>query len=293
MTRVGVSSQLPGSTRLWRYLSLDKLIDLLATGELFFAPLASFIESDPYEGCMPAVAMEAHAGIFRPAIQDLESAASELDAQIRRMRPSTSAGGEDRLKLKLDDLKTAPARFFQAINKSIAINCWHASDCESEAMWRLYADNGKAVAIETDFDGLKRSMESGQTGHLVHIYPVKYLDFLDKTLKPADCVVEGHLTPLLKRASYKHECEVRAFIGRPVPEVPTECLNMDYWKPAPVRLPVDLTILVKRIYVSPYTSQPFESSVIKICELLGLAEGIVARSKLLRGHEELLKAFSY
>lgn len=160
-------------------------------------------------------------------------------------------------------------------------------------MWRLYADNGKAVAIETDFDALKKSMESRQTTHLVHIYPVKYLDFFDKALKPADCVAEGHLTPLLKRASYQHECEVRAFIGRPLPEDLRESLDTAYWKPAPVRLPVDLTTLVKRVHISPYTTQPFEGSVVKICTLLGLTDGIVAPSKLLRGHEELLKAFSY
>lgn len=131
MTKVRASNQLPGRTRLWRYLSLDKLIDLLATGELFFAPLASFIETDPYEGYLPAVAMEANAEIFRPVIQHLESAVSELEKQSRKTRRAASPDGQNGLRRKLDDLKTAPARFFQAINKSIAINCWHKSDCES------------------------------------------------------------------------------------------------------------------------------------------------------------------
>jgi hypothetical protein len=70
VTEVRASSQLAGGTSLWRYVSLDKLVDLLATGDLFFAPLASFVRTDPFEGYLPAAAMEAHAGIFRPVIQD-------------------------------------------------------------------------------------------------------------------------------------------------------------------------------------------------------------------------------
>jgi len=283
MTEVRVSTGLRGQ-RLWRYLSLDKLIDLLSTGELFFAPLACFVESDPFEGYLPAVAMEAHAGIFGTVIQHFETLVSQMEHLNYETGP---------FRRKLDDLKAAPARFFQAINQSIAINCWHKSDYESEAMWRLYADNGKAVAIETDVDALRKSMESRQSEHLVHIYSVEYVDFFDAKLKPTDCVVEGHLTPLLKRKSYQHESEVRAFIGRRLPTVLREALNVDYWEPAPVRLPVDVRVLVKRVWISPYAKQPFQSSVSKICGLLGLSADVVTSSKLLSGHEELLKAFSY
>jgi hypothetical protein len=131
----------------------------------------------------------------------------------------------------------------------------------------------------------------------VDIFPVKYLDFFNKNLQPKDCVVEGHLTPLLKRVSYRHECEVRAFIGRPLPEPLPKHFDMgywkDYWKPSPVRLPVDISVLVRRVHVSPYAKQPFEKSITKICELLGLPADTVAPSKMLCGHEELLKSFTY
>jgi hypothetical protein len=38
------------------------------------------------------------------------------------------------------------------------VDWWHASGSESEAMWRLYAENGKAVAVETTLDALKESI---------------------------------------------------------------------------------------------------------------------------------------
>jgi len=72
MTEVQTSTQLAGATRLWRYLSLDKLVDLLSTSELFFAPLATFAKTDPFEGYLPSVAFDAHASIFRSQVHRLE-----------------------------------------------------------------------------------------------------------------------------------------------------------------------------------------------------------------------------
>jgi hypothetical protein len=92
---------------------------------------------------------------------------------------------------------------------------------------------------------------------------------------------------LLKRISYQHEHEVRAFIGR-VPENLREAANIEYWKPAPIRMAVKVSCLIKAIHVSPYPGEPFASSVKKISELFRLPDGTVRLSKLLSGHEELL-----
>jgi hypothetical protein len=47
MTEVQSSKQLSGTTRLWRYLSLDKLVDLLSTSELFFHSSCDLREDQP------------------------------------------------------------------------------------------------------------------------------------------------------------------------------------------------------------------------------------------------------
>src|SRR6516165_7553822 len=78
MTEVQASKQLSSTTRLWRYLSLDKLVDLLSTGELFFTPLAAFAKSDPFEGYLPSVAFDAHASISSEYVNDLELAHQQL-----------------------------------------------------------------------------------------------------------------------------------------------------------------------------------------------------------------------
>jgi hypothetical protein len=181
----------------------------------------------------------------------------------------------------------APRLYHAAIAKSIAVNCWHINKGESEAMLRLYGDSGKGVAVETTLGALKESLSARDSAFRVHIYPVKYLDFFDDTLKPADCVVEGHRAPLLKRLSYEHEREVRAFIVH-VPETARAALDLESWKPNPVRIPLEVTRLVKAVHISPYPGEPFAGSVTKVCEKFGLPREIVKPSRLLSGHEELL-----
>lgn len=174
-----------------------------------------------------------------------------------------------------------------AIAKAQVVNCWHANESESEAMWRLYAENGKAVAIETTLDDLRLALESRDYGAKVHIFPVKYLDFFDSTLTPRDCVVEGHRAPLLKRKSYEHEHEVRAFIGRAASN-PRVGSDVAFWKPEPLRVPLDVQTLIKAVHVSPYAREPFPNSVRAVCEKFGLAPDTIQASRLLSGFEELL-----
>jgi hypothetical protein len=199
MTLLSTSIELGEDTSLWRYMSLDKLIDLLATQELHFTPLASFAKSDPFEGYLPAVAMDADASIFRPHVKDAESTWELVEAHRKRSGHELAEEERAVAEERIADLKGAPRLFRMAIAKSIAVNCWHINTGESEAMWRLYGDSGKGVAVETTFGALKESIAARDSAFRVQIYPVKYLDFFDTNLKPTDCVVEGHRAPLLNR----------------------------------------------------------------------------------------------
>jgi hypothetical protein len=288
MTQIHVSSQIPGTARLWRYMSLDKFVDLLSTQELFFTPLASFANTDPYEGYLPKVALDAHASVNKNIVAQMENAHRELADSLQKRGRTLADEEKQALETQLELLRSSFRLLMPAIAKTIMVNCWHESEEESEAMWRLYSENGKAVAIETTLAALSRSIELKNSSQVVHIYPVKYLDFFDSTLEPHDCVVEGHLAPLLKRRSYQHEREVRAFIAKMAPD-PRTGADVSFWKPEPVRVPIDLQTLVKAIYISPYARAPFPSGVLKMWELFGTGNNLVRQSKLLNGHEELLE----
>lgn len=291
MTAVSASTKLDGNTPLWRYMSLDKLVDLLSTKELHFTPLASFVKSDPFEGYLPSVALDADASIFRPKVRDSELLFQLVEERRRSFGQEWTGDERTLYQSQLDDMRAAPRLYHAAIAKAISVNCWHMNKGESEAMWRLYGDGGKAIAVETTLDALKESIQACESAFRVFIYPVKYLDFFDDTLTPADCVVEGQRAPFLKRDSYEHEREVRASILC-VPETARKALDLESWKPVPIRLPVELDHLVKAVHVSPYPGEPFPSSVMKISEKFGLPEGTVKLSRLLSGHEELLDRLS-
>ena len=40
------------------------------------------------------------------------------------------------------------------------VSCWHKSDHESEAMWKLYSASGQAIAIESTVGQLRSSLGS-------------------------------------------------------------------------------------------------------------------------------------
>jgi hypothetical protein len=291
MTEVQASTQLAGATKLWRYFSLDKLVDLLSTSELFFTPLATFVKTDPFEGYLPSVALDAYASVFRKYADALEVSHQQVAEHREKCGYPLTDAERERLQASLADYRSVHRRLLPAIAKATMVNCWHhAGESESEAMWRLYAENGKAAAVETTFDALKESIQRRESSSVVYIYPVKYLNFFDSALKPGDCLVEGIHMPLLKRISYQHEREVRAFIAKVAPG--RAGADVAFWEPAPIRLPIDVKVLVKAIHISPYAGEPFPGSVAKICEAFGLESGIVRPSQLLSGHEELLDRLS-
>ena len=37
---------------------------------------------------------------------------------------------------------------YKKLIEYILINCWHSNHDESEAMWKLYSDNGKGIAVK-------------------------------------------------------------------------------------------------------------------------------------------------
>lgn len=91
---------------IWRYYSLDKFLNLITSGTLFFSPATRF--DDPYEG-----------DYGEPAKQKIRQQYG--DGQYLR------------------DFNT-----YDFLRQHTYISCWHESEHESDGMWKLYG-NGIAV----------------------------------------------------------------------------------------------------------------------------------------------------
>ncbi|MBB1383764.1 DUF2971 domain-containing protein, partial [Shewanella sp. SR41-2] len=219
--KVGGSTSLDEA--LWHYMSLDKLINLLETKNLYFTALESYNESDPFEGYMPDVAARAYAEIFGSQVSELKQAyegLKQMDGAQSNPKLGEVRNGIEKLSSKLE-------LAFHKISKAITVNCWHSNRVESEAMWKLYSDDSKGIAIKTSVERLHNALKEQEFDKKIQIGKVKYLDFSDTNLTPKCCVVDGHISPLIKRLSFSHENELRCFI---VNQVPSD--NIEYYRPS-------------------------------------------------------------
>jgi hypothetical protein len=66
----------PTSDKIWRYMTLSKLISLLSSKAIYFACPSQF--ADPYEGFYPASHMRAFEPILQKAIDDSREARNKL-----------------------------------------------------------------------------------------------------------------------------------------------------------------------------------------------------------------------
>ena len=116
-----------------------------SSSSLFFARADTF--DDFYEGAKGVAKNKDkwnsfYLEFFRHALTnppegiDLNHDESYIESESKRLLKELEEGGKN-------------------IRKRVFINCWHANDYESEAMWRLYAQLfNNAVAIQTTYESL-------------------------------------------------------------------------------------------------------------------------------------------
>ncbi|WP_146116075.1 MULTISPECIES: DUF2971 domain-containing protein [Pseudomonas] len=266
---------------LWRYMSLDKFVNIVSDESLFFSPLSYYADTDPFEGYPPLVALRAMYDISGKAYEGTRAMLALLEAN--GMPPHVSQNdGVKKMRLSIDNRDSNFKKLIDAVFKGTLVSCWYRSDHQSEAMWKLYSDQNKGVAIKTTVGDLESALLScAQVDKKIFIGAVKYLDYDDENLSPLDCNVDGHIVPMLKRISFAHENEVRAFfVGE------ASHSNFENFVPSHRTLSIDVSSLIKAVYISPYAKAPFPQSVRAICNAFNLTCP-VEESDLLSGAEKL------
>lgn len=272
---VEVGEGLSDEMTLWGYMSIDKLIDLFSKNKLFLTPLSIYQETDPFEGYAPQIVLKEYHKMINTVFNEGCCAATNQFNHDDKRRNLI----EDKFK----ESKEIVTSMYYKIMKSCIVNCWYHNDFESEAMWKLYSDSGKGIAIKTNVTSLVNSLSENDELSL-RLGKVKYFNFFDTNLKHEDCLVDGSTSPLLKRKEYEHENEVRLYLV-PKPE------DWYTYESIPFFLDVNVSTLIEEIYISPYVGEPFTSSVYKICELFGIPESKIKKSKLLDDYKEAMRKF--
>jgi len=168
--------KLPSDSKLkvWRYVDLGKLLDLLDSKALFSPLMSVLAGADPYEGFLG-------------------------QATIGEIRKLPNMSEEDASKL---------IRVHEQAKRLFYVSCWHMNEQESAAMWSLYIRGGEGLAIQTTLGRLIASF--ADTNVAVFIGAVEYIDH--QTMPISWVNVMSPI--LRKRASFEHEHELRVIVSR-------------------------------------------------------------------------------
>jgi len=150
------------------------------------------------------------------------------------------------------------------VKKILFVNCWHANESESAAMWDLYSNRNSGVAIKTTVERLKASLRGGET----FLGAVRYVDFSNYIERE---VLNVMVPAFLKRSSFEHEREVRLLhfkgedLGSPL-EVSAQkvCLNT----------------LMQSVYLSPVMPAWTADAVLDVAERFGVSRDVFVKSDL-------------
>lgn len=268
---------------LWRYVPLEGLINMLESQSLHFSPLEAYQNTDPFEGYVPKVAMDAMASISSNT-QKLNLAT--IERLERHVGPNLAPEKISELREAASQFKKEMGNVVKKVVKCLTVNCWHRNQHESEAMWRLYSHSG--VAIRTTVSKIRASLHANKQPHIVHMGAIKYLDFADSTLSPPDCVTDdGQLFGMIKRIAYSHENEVRMYITGNI-----DTKNYAAASPEPISLDIDAMTLIDSLVISPFASTSMRKSIQAIAKKYGIASSKLIESPLLENCEYLFGSYN-
>jgi hypothetical protein len=210
----------PDDSSIWRCYPLDKFLNLVTSSQLFFAPATSF--QDLFEG-------------------------DYGDAAKRMIRDKYGDGQY------LRDFNTA-----EFLRPHTYISCWHESDHESDAMWKLYGDS---VAIKAKFSSINKLL-TWSDKEIKHSGRVNYIDYTTEHVN-----VESSCLPyFFKRRSFSHEREVRFLIQE-------HRYNWgDYPSPAVGKFaPLDINSDLSEVVLSPVMAPHIASSIKDVLRLASVS----------------------
>jgi hypothetical protein len=228
----------PLDTVIWRYVDLAKFMSMLESRSLYFTSIAVLAREDQWEG------------VFH--------------RELREMWREVAG---------TDNLESSR----QYLMERAFVNCWYMSEHESDAMWKVYSQGSRNVAIRSTFGKLRDTL--GSCAEPIHVGQVEYIDrgsydYKTKMVDASAGAVVLNITPVLlwKRPSYSHERELRTF----------------YYTGSPARGPktpgmpmfVDLNLLFDEIRVSPRSEPWFRELVEQIMSRYGFGHVPVRRSSM-------------
>ncbi|MDB2473786.1 hypothetical protein N9W70_04980, partial [Schleiferiaceae bacterium] len=212
-----------GNRIVWRYLSLEKFLDLLLNSEIFFTNLTKL--TDKYEGT-----------IFQSNLRMANSAIKD--------NPS--------YKKKKAEITREHNRVNNLRNYTL-VNCWTLKKHESFALWKIYVGTNPGVAIRTTVSKLRQSINKmdQEFDENISMAKVKYQDRLDESFSR----IEATIT---KKKFYDFESEMRLMVFNSPPNEDEAPYDIEVGR----KFNINPKILLNELYISPFISEPYRKTII-------------------------------
>jgi hypothetical protein len=232
---------------IWRYIDFTKYLALLESESLFFVRVATL--DDPFEGSFPP--------------------AQTVISRVRGAFPPGTVPPD--LPIQLEP---GLADYWKIMRYWAMVSCWHASEYESAAMWRLYAPTTAAIAIRSTVRGLRAALgtaPSPPTGFggsdRIHIGMIQYIDFATETIPDGSFAAQFYR----KRRSFEHERELRAMVLQFPRSHDGHGVDLER-RPADAGIAVsaDLAVLIQEIRIAPQAPAWYAELVTNVTSRYGL-----------------------
>lgn len=252
---VAIPAPPPDEAQVWRYMELSKFGAMIRDRALFFPRVA--ILEDEFEGAFPET-------------QSVLSRALSMIG-LTDMPPGTVVHPSPELE-----------RAWLLMRKWAEVSCWHVSDHESDAMWRLYASTGRSIAVQSTVGRLREALGTpapvadGFFGsEKFEFGTVEYIDYATGHIPPMNMYAQF----FRKRHAFEHEKEMRVFIAR-IPLYVGGTIREDVEPPDHgTAFPVDLNTLIQRVMIAPKANKSFLEAV-RVMAQSGAPNASVQRSSL-------------
>lgn len=247
------------NAKIWRYMDFTKLVSVVSKGALHFTRMD--LLDDAFEGSVPKA--------FRSVIT-----ASEYKTYFGALEIKDAGMDFKELRKAEQAINDVSSKKIKGDRKLAFINSWHVNEAESVAMWRIYLKSAEGIALQSTFKRLSDSfIEKGD----VHFGMINYVDDYDKEkIDNFESLLFGHLwfPYMFKRKCFEYEKELRAVVlfepntGKAMKQCLTKrgIIGMPEW----LDVPVDLHVLVEKIYVSPTAGRWFVELVKSVVKKYGL-----------------------
>lgn len=196
--------------KIWRYLDFAKFISLLDKKALFFAHPSSY--NDPFEGSYPSTPEQILLRKLDP------------EGYLKRI-------GIDPSQIKLEE--------YPDFVDYLHMCSFSLSEYESAALWNIYSNGPKGIAIQSTFKRLKKSIKNDPERR-ISIGQINYIDYSKDSFTAGNSLVPY----LHKRKSFEYENELRAI------SLSTNKTDI-YQTETGIYVPIDCEQFIENVYVAP------------------------------------------